>query len=71
MVNPPRSNQVEIRFSVSETDAQDFAELVKRLARRDLGPNDLNLVTHDEEPGANDALLVLRDALAEKGFAPR
>jgi hypothetical protein len=58
-------------LSVSKTDAQGFAELVKPLVRRDLGPNDLNLVTHDEEPGANDTLLALRDALAEKGFAPR
>ncbi len=71
MANPPSSNQVEIAFQISKTETQDFAELVKRLAQRDLGPNDLKLVTHDEEPGADAALLALRDALAKKGFAPR
>jgi hypothetical protein len=71
MPNASSLDQVEILFSVPRADADDFAELVKRLVRRNLGPGDLNLVTKEEEPGANDALLALRDALAEKGFAPR
>jgi hypothetical protein len=39
--------------------------------RRDVGPNDLNPMTHDEEPGTNRGLLALWDALAEKGFLQR
>jgi hypothetical protein len=68
MANPPSSNQVAISFDVSKVEAEDFAELVKRLSRRDLGPNDLNLVTHDEEPEADAALLALRVCWPRRDF---
>ena len=63
-------SDVEIKLILTKTQAADFAWLVKRLARRGLGTDDLNLVTA-EEAEAEDALLLLRDALAAAGFDPR
>ena len=64
-------SDVEIKLILStKTQQADFAWLVKRLARRGLGTDDLNLVTA-EEAEAEDALLLLRDALAAAEYDPR
>ena len=68
---PADRNRVPIALDISKSVAMDFAELVKRLSRRSLGPSDLNLVTADEEENAESVLLQLRDALADAGYAPR
>jgi hypothetical protein len=60
-----------ITLNLTDREAADFAELVKRLARRNLGPSDLNLCTAAEVDNADNALLVLKHSLAEAGFAPR
>ncbi len=62
--------KVTIRLALTEQEASDLAQLVKRLARRSLGKDDLNLIT-PEEAHAETALFVLRDSLAEAGYAPR
>jgi hypothetical protein len=62
---------ISLSLDLTEYEAQNFAQLIKRLARRDIGPTDLNLVTRDEANGAEDALLKLRDALEAAGFSPR
>ena len=62
---------VDVKFQLSDDEAWGFAQLVKRLTTRDLGPNGLNLVTRDELNGAEDALVLLRDALADAGVSPR
>jgi hypothetical protein len=62
---------VSLSLNLTEYEAQNFAQLIKRLARRDLGPTDLNLVTGNEVNGAEEALLKLRDALETAGFSPR
>jgi hypothetical protein len=62
--------KVTIRLALTEQEALDLSQLVKRLARRSLGKDDLNLVTPEEEH-AEAALFALRDSLAEAGYAPR
>jgi hypothetical protein len=62
---------VQVVFDISESDADGLAELVKRLSRRNLGRDDLNLVTPEEEAGAEAGLYALRQALAKAGFDPR
>ena len=42
---PADRNRVPIALDISKSEAMDFAELVKRLSRRNLGPSDLNLAT--------------------------
>ena len=63
-------DKVTIRLALTEQEAIDLAQLIKRLARRSLGKDDLNLVTPEEEY-AEAALFVLRDSLADAGYAPR
>ena len=60
-----------LKLNMSDEEAWGFAQLVKRLTTRDLGPNGLNLVTRDELNGADDVLLKIRDALAAAGVSPR
>jgi hypothetical protein len=63
--------KVTIRLILTDAEAEGLAQLVKRLGRRSLGKDDLNLVTPEEADLAETAVIVLRDALAEAGYAPR
>jgi hypothetical protein len=68
------TDQVTISFTLSRDQAWAMAEVIKRLAVRDLGPADLRLANPhqpDEQDQAEDAFLRLERALAEAGFAPR
>lgn len=72
MVNHPnRAKKIKIPFELTRGQAADFAQLVKRLCTRGIGPTNLDLVTSDEEVRAEDALIALRDALDQAGFSPR
>jgi len=64
-------DMVTIRLELSDEEATDLAQLVKRLSRRSLGKDDLNLVTREEALHADAAVIALRDALADAGYAPR
>jgi hypothetical protein len=64
-------DKVTIGLVLTEEEAMGLAQLVKRLARRALGKDDLFLVTVEEERPATAAVLALRDALAAAGYAPR
>jgi hypothetical protein len=64
-------DEVTIRLVLTEAEAMGLAQLVKRLARRALGKDDLFLVTVEEEPPATAAVLALRESLAAAGYAPR
>ena len=64
-------DNVTIHLTLTEEEAMGLAQLVKRLARRALGKDDLFLVTVAEEGPAAAAVLALRDSLAAAGYAPR
>jgi hypothetical protein len=64
-------DNVTIRLHLTEAEADGLAQLVKRLGRRSLGKDDLNLVTPEEADPAETAVIALREALAEAGYAPR
>jgi hypothetical protein len=64
-------DKITLHLQLSDAEATDLAQLVKRLARRSLGKDDLNLVTPEEAMHADAAVLALRDALADAGYAPR
>jgi hypothetical protein len=64
-------DKVTIHLTLTEEEAMGLAQLVKRLARRALGKDDLFLVTVAEEPPATTAVLALRESLAAAGYAPR
>ncbi len=61
----------EVILNFTDDEAWGFAQLVKRLTSRDMGPNGLNLVTRNEMSGAEDALAKVRDKLAGAGVSPR
>lgn len=63
--------KITIPLNLTDDEANGMAQLVKRLGRRSLGKDDLNFVTPEEADQADAAVIVLRDALAEAGFAPR
>jgi hypothetical protein len=56
---------------MSDEEDCGFAQFVKVLTNRRLGPNGLNLVTRDELNSAEDAMIKIRGALAEAGASPR
>lgn len=62
-----------LHLALTDTEAWDFAQLVKRLSGHDLGiqSGGLGLVTPSEQAGAEAALDKLRRALTEAGFSPR
>ncbi len=62
---------IPVNFQLSDGEAWGLAQLVKRLTSRDVGPNGLNLVTREELNGVENALMLLRDALADAGVSPR
>jgi lauroyl/myristoyl acyltransferase len=63
--------KITIPLNLTDDEANGLAQLVKRLGRRSLGKDDLNLVTPEEADQAEEAVIALRDALAEAGYAPR
>ena len=63
--------KVTIPLNLTDDEAHGVAQLVKRLGRRSLGKDDLNLVTPEEADQADAAVIILRDALAAAGYAPR
>lgn len=63
--------KVTLPLSLTDAEAHGLAQRVKRLGRRSLGKDDLNLVTPEEAEQAEDAVIARRDALAEAGYAPR
>lgn len=64
-------DKVTIHLELSDEEATDLPQLVKRLSRRSLGKDDLNLVTPEEALHADAAVIALRDAIADAGYAPR
>jgi hypothetical protein len=62
---------ITITVRLSDDQAEGLSQLVKRLQRRNLGKADLNLVSHEEQPGAEEALSKVKKALEEAGFDPR
>ena len=52
--------KVTIRLARSDEEATDLAQLVKRLSRRSLGKDDLNLVTPEEASHADAAVNATR-----------
>ncbi len=64
-------DKVTIALSLTDDEANGLAQLVKRLGRRSLGKDDLNLVTPEEADPAEAAVIALRNALAAAGYAPR
>lgn len=69
--SPENDMSCDLKLHLSDEEAWGFAQLVKRLGTRDMGPNGLNLVTREELNGAEDAIIKLREALAEAGVSPR
>lgn len=63
--------EVKISLEMSKLEAFNFAQLVKRLSRRNLGRDGLGLVTHEEDRDAETVLYRLRDVLADAGYDPR
>lgn len=67
-------NEVTISFTLPRRQASAFAEIVKRLQSRNIGPGDLNLANShqpDEQSDAEEAISRLERALAKAGFEPR
>ena len=67
-------NVPRITVDLDDSRALALAQLVKRLARSNLGSNGLNLASsHDpgEDYEMEQAVLALRDAMASAGFDPR
>jgi len=64
-------DKVTIALTLTDDGANGLAQLIKRLDRRSLGKDDLNLVTPAEADPAEAAIIFLREALAEAGYAPR
>ena len=62
---------IPITMTLSPAEAEGLAQLVKRLERRSLRQDDLNLVQADEQGDVEAALIQLRLALAQAGFEPR
>lgn len=63
-----------ITVDLDDSRALALAQLVKRLARSNLGSSGLNLANPhdpDEDYEMEQAIYALRDALAEAGFDPR
>ncbi len=63
--------KITIPLNLTDDEANGLAQLVKRLGRRSLGKDDLNLVTPEEADQADAAVIALRDALRDAGYAPR
>ena len=67
-------NELTITFALSVRQAGALAQIIKRIAVRDIGPADLNLANphqpHEQQAG-KEAINRLEEALAEAGFAPR
>ncbi|GAA0570842.1 hypothetical protein [Caenispirillum bisanense] len=61
----------QIVINLPEDVAMDFAQMVKRLSRRNIGPSGLDLATSYEEGGAETGLAHLAAALASAGLNPR
>lgn len=63
----------DLHLVLTDAEAWDFAQLVKRLSGHDLGiqSDGLGLVTPSEQAGAESALDKLRRALDDAGFSPR
>jgi hypothetical protein len=67
-------NELTISVALSPRQAWAMAQIIKRLAVRDIGPADLKLANPhqpDEQQEAKDAFGRLENALAEAGFKPR
>lgn len=61
-----------ITMQLTDAEADAFSQLVKRLARNQLGTDGLNLVSQwEDKAAAESAVLILRDALRDAGFDPR
>jgi hypothetical protein len=69
-----KANEVTISITLPRYQASAFAEVIKRLQRRNIGPADLNLANPhqpDEQSEAERAIDQLQRALAQAGFDPR
>ncbi len=64
-------SDVKITLKMTEREAFNFAQLVKRVARKNLGRDGLDVVTPEEETDAEAVLYRLRDALSAAGYEPR
>lgn len=62
---------VPISIVFSTEEAAGIAQAIKRINRRSLGRDGLNICTPDEERGAEAAFILLAAALAAKGHDPR
>jgi hypothetical protein len=65
------TKKVPITLRLDDIQAWALSELVKRLCRNNLGENGLELVVRDEVWPAEQAVMLLRDALADAGYTPR
>ena len=69
-MNSPRAS-VTILVKLTAKQADGLSQLVKRANRRNLGREGLDLVTPEEEAGAEAGLIRLAQALADAGYDPR
>lgn len=68
---PTAADLVRLDVILSTEEAAGIAQAIKRINRRALGRDGLNICTADEEAGAEAAFLILAAALAAKGYDPR
>jgi hypothetical protein len=68
---PTAADLVRLDVILSREEAAAVAQALKRINRRDLGRDGLNICTAAEERGAEAAFLILAAALAAKGHDPR
>jgi hypothetical protein len=69
-----KANEVTISITLPRDRAWAFAEVIKRLQRRNIGPADLDLANPhqpDEQSEAEQAIDQIQRALAQAGFEPR